>query len=263
MFISSDCGRSQARRAGLTPAFTLVELLVVIGIIALLISILLPALNKARESARTVQCLSNLRQIGLGFQMYLNTFKNSYPPYCDVNGPVGPSGYQQYWPSLLWEQGMVDANLYACPSMQNSSFPDFKALNSQPKDLNGRTSSAWIWIHYGYNYYWLGSSLRIGYPPNLYVPAKGTIVKNPAGKIVLLDTVYASVAYDGVRGYLFAYDAGPDYFTAHGRHNINTAINILWADGHSTTINGVKNPYNPYPQITMYPNKPNHWDIRY
>jgi prepilin-type processing-associated H-X9-DG protein/prepilin-type N-terminal cleavage/methylation domain-containing protein len=62
-------------------AFTLVELLVVIGIIALLISILMPALNNARTQARTTQCLSNLRQVTIAFQMYVNNNKGKTVGY--------------------------------------------------------------------------------------------------------------------------------------------------------------------------------------
>jgi prepilin-type N-terminal cleavage/methylation domain-containing protein/prepilin-type processing-associated H-X9-DG protein len=91
--------------------FTLVELLVVIGIIAVLIGILLPALNRARESSRRVKCLSNIRQISMAFFMYTGENNGWFPSVAVFGGGLGypnTTGHPEMTPTWVgWPEDWV------------------------------------------------------------------------------------------------------------------------------------------------------------
>jgi prepilin-type processing-associated H-X9-DG protein/prepilin-type N-terminal cleavage/methylation domain-containing protein len=123
-------------------ALTLIELLVVIAVIAILASLLLPALSKARDQAYSARCKSNVHQLGLGLKMYVDDHR-LYPPYSDLVIPSLDFGTRNwvYWPDRL-QPYVVSGwsnSLYRCPA--------YKGLTARALPTSGNP----LLGSYGYN----------------------------------------------------------------------------------------------------------------
>ena len=112
---AAPAARTRPRRAeALAPGFTLVELLVVIGIIAILVSILLPSLNAARESAKRTQCANNLRTFGQQVMLYANQNRGKVPQHHGGANWLWDISYDtRDW---FVEVGRVPQEMFYCPS---------------------------------------------------------------------------------------------------------------------------------------------------
>lgn len=160
-------------------AFTLVELLVVIGIIAVMISLLLPSLNRARESARQVQCLSNMQQISNATIAYCNENRGAYPGRAGQGADSWFNGDpKRYWGWIAWQR-KVD--------------PFLETINASGADLN---------ITYSALAPYLGGKLYDHNPTNSTAYADYAAAKNASPSLDQIyrcpsDLIYQRVAFSG------------------------------------------------------------------
>jgi prepilin-type N-terminal cleavage/methylation domain-containing protein/prepilin-type processing-associated H-X9-DG protein len=200
-------------------AFTLIELLVVIAVIAILAALVLPSLARAKEQGARIQCLNNVRQIGIATRLYTDDF-NLYPVAAD-------------WPLFggqLGASNSYSANLYGPDKRPLNRYAPSVNVFSCPRDKGDTLTDTWgpLWIAYGNSYVMQTGedSFRIKYLISLAngsygPPVRATSINRQDNKILLGDWP------------MHPNRPLADKRTQWHNHGEKRAFNIAFADGHA------------------------------
>jgi len=162
-------------------AFTLIELLVVIAIIAILAAMLLPALSSAKEAGRRIACLSNIRQLSLASQMYVDDDQGAYPARSETNS----------WPNQFYNNYGKNIKVLLCPTDVATSFSPPATVGSGSSSNNVADAAPRSYIINGWNDYFadqFGTTDWGALEPDMFsagIGLKQGVIKHPSETVVL------------------------------------------------------------------------------
>ena len=243
-------------------AFTLIELLVVVSIIALLVSILLPSLSKAREQAKMVVCRSNLRQVGLALLFYADAHDDHHPPQADLvtgnkpwTSPQGQAAHETSWNFRLAQY--LDDNDYKYePDPQKNLISPHPFICPSQKNVK---TMKYYKIGYGTNYGTLFRYAELHDDPAWPGPTRLSQIRQPGNLMAIMDSgsniypdypstfVYTPYQIGGNHYWPFhvdtnqtaildSMDAMHPFNGAKFVHDAGRRINVAFVDGHSESL---------------------------